>query len=53
MAKKKADRKLPCIGIWSLIKTCEPTAGNTLVGLWHDDDGVMRTNAHFYFRKQI
>ena len=42
MAKKKADRMLPCIGIWSLIKICEPTAGNTLVGLWHDDDGADR-----------
>jgi hypothetical protein len=42
LSKKKSGRMLPCIGIWSLIKTCEPTAGNTLVGLWLDDDGADR-----------
>lgn len=39
---KKTDRMLPCIGIWSLTETCEPSAGNTLVGLWLDDDGEER-----------
>lgn len=42
MAKKKADHRLPCIGIWSRLKLSEPTAGNTLVGLWIDDDGEQR-----------
>lgn len=41
MAKKTADRKLPCIGIWNRTESSEPTAGNTLVGLWFDD-GVPR-----------
>ena len=37
MAKKTADRKLPCIGIWNRTESCDPSAGNTLVGLWLDD----------------
>lgn len=44
MAKKKASpyvsaRNLPCIGIWSRTASSDPTAGNTLVGLWFDDGG--------------
>ena len=47
MAKKKASshrsaRNLPCIGIWNRTASCEPTAGNTLVGLWQEDDGADR-----------
>lgn len=28
--------KLPCIGIWNRTESNEPTAGNTLVGLWFE-----------------
>lgn len=47
MAKKKASshrsaRNLPCIGIWNRTASCDPTAGNTLVGLWQDADGADR-----------
>lgn len=43
MAKKKTSphqsaRKLPCIGIWNRTDSHEPTAGNTLVGLWQGVD---------------
>lgn len=42
MAKKKrVPNNLPCIGIWSRTASSEPTAGNTLVGLWFED-GVSR-----------
>jgi hypothetical protein len=47
MAKKqdssyKSARNLPCIGIWNRTASHEPTAGNTLVGLWQEDDGADR-----------
>jgi hypothetical protein len=48
MAKKKkastytSARNLPCIGIWNRTASHEPTAGNTLVGLWQDGDGADR-----------
>lgn len=34
-------RRLPCIGIWNRTASSEPTAGNTLVGLWFEG-GVSR-----------
>lgn len=38
MAKKKpGPNNLPCIGIWNRTASSEPTAGNTLVGLWFED----------------
>lgn len=47
MAKKKTSQhqsapNLPCIGIWSRTASHEPSAGNTLVGLWQEDDGGFR-----------
>jgi hypothetical protein len=52
--RRKEEESLPCIGIWNLTKTCDPSPGNTLVGLWLGDrPGEQRIEffAAFFCRK--
>jgi hypothetical protein len=35
--RNKPDHSLPAIGIWNCTASVDPTAGNTLVGLWVEE----------------
>lgn len=42
-------RNLPCIGIWNNTRNCDPTAGNTLVGLWLEGGPRIEFFCAFYW----